>query len=149
MNHTLDYRFHYCWNYIYNNVFENLNNQIIPIGSNNNESGNQGYGSITGGHSTNHIGGNLFYYNPSPIENYVPLGNMISEQSSNNVGQVAYQMPTFYNDSIILNSNRQYIFNTSTMTKDNQQYARDDNRKPHHGYGQMQARKADPTAPPA
>ncbi|MBX8642975.1 MAG: hypothetical protein KIY10_10425 [Thermoplasmata archaeon] len=100
-------------NYIYDNVFENLNNQIIPIGSNNNESGDQGYGSITGGHSINHIGGNLFYYAPSPIETYVPLGNMTAE-ASNYIGQIAYQMPTFYNDTVSL-SNPQYIFNTSKM----------------------------------
>ena len=102
------------YNYIYNNVFENLNNQIIPIGSNNNESGQQGYGSITGGHSINHIGGNLFYYHPSPIESYVPLGNITSEQNAAQIGQIAYQMPTFYNDSVSLN-NPQYIFNTSKI----------------------------------
>ena len=105
------------YNYIYDNVFLNLNNQIIPIGSNNNESSQQGYGSITGGHSTNHIGGNLFYYHPSPIESYVPLGNMTSEENSAQVGQIAYQMPTFYNDSVSLN-NPQYIFNTSKMIND-------------------------------
>ena len=105
------------YNYIYNNVFENLNNQIIPIGSNNNESGTQGYGTITGGHSTNHLGGNKFYYSPSTIESYVPLGSMTSEENSAGIGQIAYQMPTFYNDSMNLN-NPQYVFNTSKMIND-------------------------------
>jgi hypothetical protein len=109
------------YNYIYNNVFENLNNQIIPIGSNNNESGLQGYGSITGGHSTNHIGGNLFYYHPSPIESYVPLGNMTASEDSAQVGQIAYQMPTFYNDSVSFSSSPQYISNTSVQVYDSYQ----------------------------
>ncbi len=94
---------------IYNNYFLNLNEQIIPIGGNNNESGPQGWAGKF------RLIDNHFYYSPAYGESSVPIfSNMnVEATNQNTVSAMSYQIPVFYNSTLTAVSGGTFVFNTS------------------------------------
>lgn len=93
---------------IYNNYFLNLNQQVIPIGGNNNESGTQGW---SGRYSliSNHL-----YYSPAHGQTSVPtFTDLTHETTSTGLSAISYQIPVYYNSTLTNVAGGTYIFNTS------------------------------------
>ena len=99
---------------VYDNYFMNLSQQIIPIGSNNNESGSQG------NHGQYALIDNHFFYRPAHDQNYVPLfHNMTIETTdSQTVSAMSYQAPLNESNKYTTVSGGTYVSNSSILAKD-------------------------------
>ncbi len=96
---------------IYDNYFLNLNEQIVPIGGNNNESGPQGWAGKF------QLTDNHFFYSPAYGESHVPLFSSqgIETTGQNTVSAMSYQIPVFYNSTLTSVSGGTYVFNTTHL----------------------------------